>query len=494
MMKNVVVLGAGSAGLFAALTLKIKIPNVTVHIVRSPELGIIGVGESTTPNLPFHLFEYLGISPRRFYELAEPTWKMGIHFLWGPRKSFEYTFEQQMDVRSAGLARANGYYAKDEFDYFCLQSALMTHGKAFPRSPNGSGPEIPAWHAFHLENPKLVRALEVFCRELGVQFTNGKMSHAERGPLGVAAIVLEDGQRIEGDFFVDASGFRSELLGKAMEEPYISFCDSLFNDRAVVGSWERTDEPILPYTTAETMDCGWCWRIEHERSINRGYVYSSSAISDDEARAEFMRKNPKAKTWDHVVKFRTGRYERGWVQNVLGVGNACGFVEPLESTALMVICGQMEVFCDLVTQAGYTPTAQKMFNADWAATWDEVRDFLTLHFWSNTRLDTLYWQRCRNDTDISRLKPLLDFYRENGPAGFCRKLIGNTQFGLEGFLVMLVGNRVPYECDFMPTAVEINAVEQGRMRFKNYAITNGLTVEESLACIRHPNWRWTNEQ
>src|SRR6185369_8476194 len=143
MMKNVVVLGAGSAGLFAALTLKVKIPGVNVRVVRSPEMGIIGVGESTTPNLPFHLFEYLGVSPRRFYELAEPTWKMGIHFLWGPRKSFEYTFEQQMDVRSAGLSRANGYYAKDDFDYFCLQSALMTHGKAFPRSQSGGGPEIP---------------------------------------------------------------------------------------------------------------------------------------------------------------------------------------------------------------------------------------------------------------------------------------------------------------------------------------------------------------
>ena len=130
-----------------------------------------------------------------------------------------------------------------------------------------------------------MRGLEVFARERGIEVMDGKIQHVERGPAGIAALVLEDGQRLEADFFIDASGFRSELLGRVLEEPYISFSDSLFNDRAVVGSWQRTDEPTLPYTTAETMDAGWCWRIDHEKEINRGYVYCSSAISDDEARA-----------------------------------------------------------------------------------------------------------------------------------------------------------------------------------------------------------------
>ncbi len=111
---------------------------------------------------------------------------------------------------------------------------------------------------------------------------------------GIAAVHLEDGRRLDADFFIDCSGFRSELLGKALAEPFLSFDRSLFCDRAVVGGWERTDEPILPYTTAETMDCGWAWQIEHEHHVNRGYVYSSQAISDDEAAAEFLRKNPKA--------------------------------------------------------------------------------------------------------------------------------------------------------------------------------------------------------
>ncbi len=135
-----------------------------MRVVRSPEIGVIGVGESTTPILPFHLFEYLKISPRRFYELAEPTWKMGIHFLWGPRESFEYTFEPQLDVRVTELPRPNGYYCSDDFSNMCQQSALMSKNKSFCAQPQNGGPVIPAWHAFHLDNPKLVRALEIFAR------------------------------------------------------------------------------------------------------------------------------------------------------------------------------------------------------------------------------------------------------------------------------------------------------------------------------------------
>ena len=275
----------------------------------------------------------------------------------------------------------------------------------------------------------------------------------------------------------------------------MSFSSSLFNDRALVGGWQRTDEPILPYTTAETMDSGWCWAIEHEDTVNRGYVYSSAAISDDDARAEFQRKNPKITIADRVVKFQSGRYERGWVDNVLSVGNACGFVEPLESTSLMIVCWQCQTFVELLQYAGNTPSVQKLFNRAWAATWDEVRDFLSLHFWANPRLDTPYWQHCRHDTDISRYAPLLEFYRDNGPSGFARYHLAGTgsQFGIEGFLVMLVGCRVPHRSQHAITDAEWQIVNRRRAQFRARA-QHGLDVKESLAFIRNPNWRWFAEQ
>ena len=134
----------------------------------------------------------------------------------------------------------------------------MRHDKVFARQANGA-PDIQPWHAFHIENKKFVDVLELLARSAGVEIIDGKVTQAERGPQGIAALHLEDGRRLEADFFIDASGFRSELLGRTLEEPYISFDRSLFCDRAVIGGWDRTSEPILPYTTAETMDAGWAW-------------------------------------------------------------------------------------------------------------------------------------------------------------------------------------------------------------------------------------------
>src|SRR3954454_5340985 len=203
MIKDILVLGAGSAGLIAAISLARKIPQVTVRVVRSPELGVIGVGEGTTPNFPRHLFEYLGISRKRFYALAEPTWKLGIRFLWGPRGRFDYTFDQQLDSHWSDMPMPNGYYCDEEFRCASVPSALMWHGKAFPRQANGC-PDIQGWHAFHIENKKFVEVLEIVARENGVEIIDGKMIGAERLPEGgIAAVQLEDGRRLEADFFID---------------------------------------------------------------------------------------------------------------------------------------------------------------------------------------------------------------------------------------------------------------------------------------------------
>jgi tryptophan halogenase len=493
-LNNLLVLGAGSAGLLAALTVKRKMPQVAVRVVRSPDIGVIGVGESTTPNIPAFLFDFLGISRRWFYQHAEPTWKLGIHFLWGPRDSFDYSFIPALDGRQAVLPRPNGYYCDDNFADMNLCSSLMAEKKAFARNANG-GPEIDAGHAFHLENIKFVRTLEMLAKDCGIEFIDGKLSGVQRSPEGISEIILEDGRHITADFFIDASGFRSELLGKALEEPFIRFDKSLFNDRAITGSWDRAaHEPTLPYTTAETMNSGWSWRIDHEHVIHRGYVYSSDHISDDEARAEFAAKNPRAKIGDRVVRFQTGRYQRTWVGNVMAIGNSAGFVEPLEATALMVICTQCMTFADMVRFVGPTPSIRDLFNRTMAATWDEIRDFLTMHYKINTRIDTPYWRRCLEEADASRLKDLLDFYAENGPTGFCRYHIDATltNFGIEGYLVMLVGNKVPYRNRHAASESELQRINQLRAQ-NRAAARQGLTVEESLAYIRHPNWRWFAE-
>lgn len=493
MIKNVLVLGAGSAGLIAAISLKRKLPQLNVLVVRSPSIGVIGVGESTTPNFPRHLFEYLGISRKRFYELARPTWKLGIRFLWGSRGRFDYTFNLQLDSHYPDLPKPTGYYCDEDFNSVSLPGALMRQDMAFPRQADGS-PDIHGWHAFHIENKLFIEILEVVAREQGVEVTDGKVIGHERGPQGIAAVQLEDGRRLEADLFVDASGFRSELLGKALEEPFVSFDKSLFCDRAVIGGWERgTDEPILPYTTAETMDSGWAWRIDHEEIINRGYVYCSQAISDDSAADEFYRKNPRIKSDPHIVKFRSGYYKRQWVDNVVAFGNSGGFVEPLESTAIMILCSHVHTLVDLLTHSELQPTdtMRRLYNDLTSGTWEDIRDFLALHYKFNGMLDTPFWKQARADTDVSGIADLLEFYEENGPTGFCRYRLPRTEtdFGLEGFLVMLVGNKVPYKKRYKPTDAELAIWQRHKQEFAAQA-KKGIRSEEALAYVKHPGWQW----
>ena len=217
----------------------------------------------------------------------------------------------------------------------------------------------------------------------------------------------------------------------------------------MIGGWPRTSEPIKPYTVAETMDAGWCWQIEHEHWINRGYVYSSRFISDEDAQAELLRKNPRVANEPRVVKFRSFRSERMWVGNVIGIGNASGFVEPLEATALQVICVQTSTLVDALKDSLFEPTRTMIahYNTYNTEQWDDIRDFLAVHYKYNTRLDTPFWRACRADIPLAGAEPIVEFYRKTGPARCSTGILlhPTNSFGLEGYLAMLVGQQVPHE-------------------------------------------------
>jgi tryptophan halogenase len=283
------------------------------------------------------------------------------------------------------------------------------------------------------------------------------------------------------------------LLGETLDEPFVSFSSSLFCDRAVVGGWARgADEVIKPYTTAETMDAGWAWQIEHENRVNRGYVYSSAFISDDDARAEFVRKNPKVGD-TRVVKYRSGRYRRGWVHNVVGIGNSFGFVEPLESTSLAAICDQCKSLAnsliDCMRDPG--PGMALAYNLRQSKQWEDIRAFLAIHYKFNTRLDTPFWRACLNDTDVGDAADFCAYYLDNGPSTVWREDLigGHDVFGFEGYLSLMVGMNVPFKRRYRPSEQEMATWRriQGVNREKGM---QGVGVKETLDLVRGPNWRF----
>lgn len=490
-VKKIIVLGGGSAGFLAAITMKKRMPVLDVEVIHSSKIPIIGVGEGSTFTMPQYLHGYLGLDPGFFHRAVKPTYKLGIRFLWGPRDYFNYTFKAQLDTRLPNMPKANGFYCMDDFQYGELNSSLMSQNKAFERQGDG-GPMVNTDVAYHLENVPFVEYLELAAKEVGVVITDDQVEGVDQDEDGITALHLESGGKATADLYIDCSGFRSELLGKALEEPYVDYSSSLFCDRAVAGGWDRTEELLKPYTTAETMDAGWAWQIEHDHIINRGYVYSSSFLSDDEAEEEFLKKNPKVED-PRVIKFGSGAYERSWVKNVVALGNSSGFVEPLEATSLAVICEHAAKLVQTLADNDLRihPTGRKYYNRAARITWDAIRRFLAMHYKFNNRLDTPFWKACHEDTDLAGAEELIEYYQTSGPGMMWANFAmgPHDPFGWEGYLVMLLGQKVPHEQQYNISEPELTTWNQFTGSLKQRS-ENAFSMREALDIIRSDAWQW----
>lgn len=491
MIAKVIVLGGGSAGFMAALAMKTRLPALDVLVIRSKDIGIIGVGEGSTVVLTKFLHQYLGVPPQQFFSVARPTFKLGLRFVWGTRPYFNYTFGPGPEIRLDGLRKPLGYYCDDDMEYADPFSALMTHDRVFERAPNG-GPALHEGVAYHFENEKFVRFLEAHAVAVGVKILDDTVVNVTQDVGGITGLLMQSGDTQAADLYVDSSGFASVLLAKSLGEPFVSFKSSLFCDRAVIGGWDRTDETIKPYTTCETMESGWAWQIEHEGRINRGYVYASDFINDDDAEKEFRRKNPKVGP-TRVVRFVSGCYRRAWVKNVVAVGNASGFVEPLEATALGVIAMQSRLLADSLLECDRSPgpAIAREYNDYHLKNWESIRGFIAVHYKFNRRLDTPFWRHCQEKTDLGVARRVVDYYQELGPG----QLWGPTllesfdQFQLPGYAALLLGQQLPYRRTHVPTDNELALVARHRKGMRERA-QRAMGVREVLDMIHSPKWKW----
>ena len=401
---HVVVLGGGSAGWITACLLHQRWGprGGRVTVVESPAIGIIGVGEGSTPQLKA-MFDQLGIDEAEWMPACDATYKLGIRFSgWSERPGFEsyfHPFPSPVDlhtephfIRNCLLAR-KGLDVPAHPDRWFLATRLAEEGRA--PHPAENFPFEPSY-GYHFDAHKLGGFLRDWVVRQGVDHRPIKVERVELDGEGdVAALLCEGGDRIAGDLFVDCSGFRALIAQQALGVPFQSFADNLFNDRAVVLPTAHSNEhetERLPQTDAVAMEAGWRWAIPLTTRIGNGYVYSSRYVSDEAAEEELRAALGQPEGEARRLEMKVGRVVETWHRNCLSAGLAQGFLEPLEATALHIVIATALEFAQAFEAGGFTPRHREAFNKSIAARYDGVRDYIVAHYRLNQRTDTQYWE------------------------------------------------------------------------------------------------------
>lgn len=399
---RIVILGGGTAGWMAANLFAARWPGrAAVTVIESEEIGIVGVGEGSTPQLKA-FFDQIGLAEADWMPRANATYKVGIRFRgWSERPGFgEYfhPFPSHLDLHTApaffhnARARRQGVDLPAHPDPFFVPAALA-HARRGPRAAETFPFEVSYGYHFdaHLVGAVLrdhsvargVTRLERTIAEVGVS-AGGRVTH----------LTDTDGNRIEGDLFVDASGFRAVIAEAALGAKFLPFADNLMNDSAVVMPTAADPDSVPSETVAIAMQAGWRWIIPLTNRCGNGYVYSSRYISAEDAEAELRAAlGPQAAdTPARHLKMKVGRLADSWTSNCLAIGLAQGFIEPLEATALHIVQATVEGFMAAYEQGGFTDSGRDGFNRAIAARYEGIRDYIVCHYRVNRRTDTPYWR------------------------------------------------------------------------------------------------------
>nr|AGU11730.1 Tryptophan halogenase [uncultured organism] len=419
-LTRICIVGGGTAGWVAAAMLAHLHPDITIELVESDDIGTIGVGESTIP--PFlELIAKLGIDEAEFVREVQASFKLGIDFRDWKRLGEGYFHP----FGAIGMPVAGDFYQ------LWLRTALNGHPlplqhlapasvmareqrfmppRQAPRSPVGG-----ASYALHVDAKRVAGYLRKFAEARGVVRTEGIVTDVATRPDGfVSHVVLKDGRTVGADFFVDCSGFRALLIGKTLASEFDDWSHWLLCDRAIAVQTQNAGPPA-PYTVAQAQSAGWRWRIPLQHRTGNGHVFSSRHMSDDEATARLLEQVEGALVTNPMsVPFRTGVRREIWKNNVLAVGLSAGFIEPLESTAIHLIYRAMDFFARLMPERDCAPELQREYNRRMVADYEEIRDFIILHYCLTQRDDTPFWREYQAMEVPASLRDRIALFRVNG--------------------------------------------------------------------------------
>jgi tryptophan halogenase len=420
---RIVVVGGGTAGwITAAVLARYLAPaRFAVTLVESEEIGIVGVGEATIPQIQL-LNAALGIDEYAMMRATQATYKLGIEFVgWGaPDSRYIHAFGQtgrqvgQVPFQHFWLrGRARGDNAP--LDAYCLNAAAA-HANRFARGDQVKSPMLGGLvHAFHLDASLYARFLRDYAQGRGVTRIEGRIAGAERSAEtgDVTDLVIADGRRVSGDLFVDCSGFRSLLLGETLGTGFESWQQWLPCDRALAVPCASAPG-LLPYTRSTARSAGWQWRIPLQHRIGNGLVYSSAHLSDEAAADQLLAHLDGAVLADpRPIRFVTGRRTAFWAHNVVGMGLAAGFMEPLESTSIHLVQSAAERLIKFMPAGRIDPADVAAYNAQTTFEWERVRDFLILHYHVNQRHEP-FWRDCAGMDVPDALREKIALFNANG--------------------------------------------------------------------------------
>lgn len=425
-IKKIVIVGGGTAGWMtgAALAKVLGRKYAEIILVESEQIGIIGVGESTIPQMGI-FNRLLGLDENDFIRRTRGTFKLGIEFRDWARKGDRYIHPfgpYGVDMEGVSfhafwqrLHREGDSHGVDDYS---LQ-AIAAREHRFMRPVNaGRSPLSSIAYAFHIEASLYAKFLRGFAEERGLIRREGKITRIEQNSETgfIEAVVLESGERVDGDLFIDCTGFRGMLIEQTLKAGFEDWSHWLPCDRAVAMQCEHaTPDDITPYTRATARDAGWQWRIPLQHRIGTGYVYSSAHTSDEEALATLRATLEGAPRTDPLqLRFKAGRRKQTWVKNCVAIGLSAGFIEPLESTSIHLIQSGIAKLLQMFPDRTFPAADIDRFNRMSQREWEQVRDFIILHYNATERDDTPFWNHVRTMDVPDSLKAKYDLYAKSG--------------------------------------------------------------------------------
>ncbi|MDP5279686.1 tryptophan 7-halogenase [Sphingomonas sp. DG1-23] len=484
-VKRVVIAGGGTAGWVAAAALVKQLgPLLDITLVESDEIGTVGVGESTIPtSRSFH--DLLGISEPAFMRATQATFKLGIAFEnWGRiGDRFIHSFGE-IGRRSTWMADFHHFWmaAREQgfggslADY-CFELRASEAGKF------GKVEGVNINYAYHLDATLYARFLRGLAEPAGVRRVEGKIARVEQHPETgfIAGLVLESGTRIEGDLFIDCTGFRALLIEQTLHTGFEDWARWISTDSAFAVQ-TRSTGPAIPLTRAIAHEAGWRWRIPLQHRVGNGLVYCSEFMTDEDARAKLLNDiEGEPLIEPRLIRYRTGCRRQVWNKNCVALGLASGFIEPLESTSIHLVKVAVTRLIQEFPFGGCDAALAERFNAQSRYELEGIRDFIILHYHLTEREDSPFWRRCRTMEIPASLAQRMAVFRAHAHAW----QDGGDLFRVDSWVQVLLGQRLAprsyHRLARMMGAAELRDALQGLKTNIDAAVARLPSQQEFLA-------------